>query len=81
MYLWLYYVWLDKEEELHKMAKNYSVLIGSFSNPEMAKKIVEKDNPYAEMADEDFDKISKEIDELPPINSVKTKKKKRKIKG
>ncbi len=78
-YLWLYYAWCNKEEEQHKMAYDYTVFGGAFSNPEMAKRLVDKEKPYAEMSDEDFDKISVMIDELPDL-PPKNKRKKRKIK-
>lgn len=43
--IWLYESWIhDMELEAQKL-KNQAIFIGSFSNPEMAQKIIKQDSP------------------------------------
>ncbi len=42
-------------EEQHEFARNYAILTGSFTNMEMAQRIVSEENPDYESTEEDFD--------------------------
>lgn len=55
-WLWMYRSWLEDLIEKHKFAKDYSTLIGSFSNLEMAQSMVSAENPDYASSEEDFDK-------------------------
>lgn len=57
----MYQSWLYQEEKKHQFAEDYSIFIGSFSNPAMAQKIIKGKNPDHQMSDEDFDKLSHKI--------------------
>jgi hypothetical protein len=74
--VWLYESWLhDQELEAQKL-RNQAILIGSFSNLEMAQKMVQADNPNA--VSSDLDDTSKKIHEN-IIEANKKKRKKRKV--
>lgn len=80
----MYESWYADLEDKNEFARNYSILQGSFANPEMARKMVKLENPDFESSDEDYEKLSKsmieknrkEQDTLP-----KLKRRKRKLKG
>lgn len=48
-------------EEKNEFARSYSILQGSFTNPELAHKMIKSENPDFESSDEDFDKLSNEM--------------------
>lgn len=75
----MYLSWIESNNEKLENERNNSILVGSFSNPEAAQRMLQK--PTAAMTDEDFEKLGAEIDKLPPISKEKQlkKKKKRKI--
>lgn len=50
----MFHSWLADQEEKMEFAKAYSILIGSFSNPEMARKMSE--SKKFESSEEDFEK-------------------------
>ena len=54
MKLWLYESWIEDLEEKNEFAKNYTILQGSFTNPEMAREMIKKENPEHVSSDEDF---------------------------
>lgn len=60
-YLWLYYSFIQEEEDKVKFARSMSIFQGSFSNFEMAKSLVKAENPTAEMEDEEFEALSENI--------------------
>ena len=77
--VWLYQSWLyDLELEAQK-EKNQAILIGSFSNLEMAQKMIRDENPNIQATD--LDETSKKIHEkiLEADKSGKSKRKKRKV--
>ena len=39
MWLWMYVSWIEDQNQKHKFARDYSVFLGSFSNPQAAKQI------------------------------------------
>lgn len=43
MKLWLYYSWRENQAEEVEFAKNESIFLGSFFNPEAAKKMLDAD--------------------------------------
>lgn len=59
--LWLYESWCKDQEEKNNFARSYVILNGSFTNAEMARKMIKQDNPDFESSEEDFDKTSKEM--------------------
>lgn len=60
-YLWLYYSFLQEEEDRTQFHRSMSIFQGSFSNYEMAKAILKADSPTAEMDDEEFEALSENI--------------------
>jgi hypothetical protein len=78
--VWLYESWLhDQELEAQKL-RNQAIFIGSFSNLEMAQKIIQSDNPNATSTDwdETSNKIHKSIIEA-EVDKTAKKRKKRKV--
>lgn len=75
-WLWMYTNWIQDQDEKQEFAKNYSILTGSFSNPQMAQRMMKAETVVS--SEEDFDKISKEI-RKEAEQTVKTKKRRRKI--
>lgn len=76
---WLFHSWLQDLEEKHKFSESYAILQGAFYNPEMAKKMLKKDNPDYESTDEDFEKASRMILEEDNKSVFKQKRKKRRL--
>lgn len=75
-WLWMYTNWIQDQDEKQEFAKNYSILTGSFSNPQMAQRMMKAETVVS--SEEDFDKISKEI-RKEAEQTVKIKKRRRKI--
>lgn len=48
--------WIEDQTEKHKFARDYSIFIGAFSNPEAANKMRKYDEPDYELDDEEFEK-------------------------
>jgi len=61
MKLWMFESWYADQEEQHEFAKNYTILEGSFTNPDAAKKMLKADNPDFESDDENYENISKQM--------------------
>lgn len=55
----MYASWIKDEEEKHEFTKEYSTYIGSFSNPEAAKKIIE--GPTVEVSEEEAEANARRI--------------------
>ena len=51
--LWLYNSWIHKKEQEMELVRAASILTGSFSNPEMAEKMMKRDRPDYVSTDED----------------------------
>lgn len=76
--VWLYESWLhDQELEAQKL-RNQAILIGSFSNLEMAQKMIQAENPNAVASDLD-DTSNKIHEDIIKTNKVASKRKKRKV--
>ncbi len=71
--MFLYYSWMQDLEDKHEFEHNYAVLTGSFSNPQMAKKMMNSKTQTIETSDEDFDKLSQQILEEGKKTSKKRK--------
>ncbi len=71
---WLYEGWVQKIEREIEVQRNIGILIGGFSNPEMARKMVKLDNPDHSSTDEEFEDSWKMVEE----SAEKSKKNKRK---
>ena len=59
--LWLYESWCKDLEEENEFARSYSILQGSFANPEMASRMIKSENPDFESSDEDFERASQQM--------------------
>jgi hypothetical protein len=59
--LWLYESWCRDLEEQNEFARSYAILQGSFTNPDLAHKMIKSENPDFETSDEDFEKVSQQI--------------------
>jgi len=58
----LYYEsFIQDLEEKHSFARNYAIFNGSFTNMEMAQRIISEDNPDYESTEEDFDESTKMV--------------------
>ena len=47
--------WIQDQREHYELKKNIAILIGSFSNPEAAKKMLNVDGSTVTTSDEDFE--------------------------
>lgn len=73
--LWMYESWIQDLEDKNEFMRSYTILGGSFANPEMAKKMLEQTSFESTAPEDDFDKWSEEL-----LNdNNKPKKKRRKI--
>jgi hypothetical protein len=77
---WIYHNWIEDYNDEYKLLENQGYLIGSFTNPEMVRKILDKDKNTITSSDEDFDKLSKEIVDANRTALDKKDKRKRKRK-
>lgn len=59
--LWMYEQWIQDLEDKHKMAESYVIMLGSFTNSEMAHRMRKAITPDWETSDEEFEKLSKNI--------------------
>jgi hypothetical protein len=57
--LWLYHHWLGDQRDDAELAKNHAYLLGSFSNPEAVKEMM-NDNKH-ESSDEDMEESMKMV--------------------
>lgn len=53
--------WIRDLEEKHEFATDYSIFTGSFSNPEMARKMMSSRTPTHELTNEEFDASTKKM--------------------
>lgn len=68
---YLFVNWMQDQTEKFEIAKNHAYLIGSFINPEAAKKLLEGDADQIESEDEDFDKSIDMVSNFPTRNKKK----------
>lgn len=57
--MWLYHQWLGDHRDTAELAKNHAYLLGSFSNPEAVKEMM-NDNVH-ESTDEEFEESLKMV--------------------
>lgn len=76
--LWWYESWSAKKEEEIKRDKYLGILIGSFSNPDAAQKMIKSENPDYEVPDEHAESIARRLhkDNLEEIEKQQTAQKK-----
>jgi len=76
--VWLYEGWLHDQELEAQKQRNQAILIGSFSNLEMAQRMIRAENPNAVASD--LDDTSKKVHEdIVKANKVASKRKRRKV--
>lgn len=82
--LWLYESWAHELELELEKEKSLAILIGSFSNPEMAQKMISRENPEYVSSDDEFEQswqavkqhIQKEEENKNPSPKRKRRRKK-----
>jgi len=77
--IWLFQCWFNEIQEKRKYEKDLLVFLGSFSNPEMAKSIYQKENPDFKSNEEDFEKSSEMVIQSREKENEEIKRKKKKI--
>jgi len=79
--MWLYHQWLGDHRDDAELAKNHAYLLGSFSNPEAVKQMM--DGNDHESSDEEFEESSRIVREFSQIaetlKTEPTKRKRRKV--
>lgn len=76
--LWMFHSWCQDQADKNEFAKSFSIFLGSFFNPEAAKKMVE-DNNNISSTEEDFEESIRWVKEgLPTRAPVEPPKKERK---
>ena len=61
--LWLFESWFHEQEVQIERMKNQAILTGGFHNPEMANRMIKKDNPDFASTDEDFEDATRYVRE------------------
>lgn len=82
--LWIFYNWIEDQNDDVELVKNHAYLLGSFSNPEAVRKLTGKDGQKYTSTDEEFEASTQLIlqDREKEVGLEKGKKKrKRKLKG
>lgn len=59
--LWMYYNWLEDIKEKVEITKNHAYLIGSFTNPEAVKSMMDDHKNSVSVSEEEFEESSKMI--------------------
>jgi hypothetical protein len=59
----MYESWIQDLREKNDFTRNYAILTGSFSNMELAKRMIASENPTFESSDADFEATTKMIEE------------------
>ena len=62
LYLWMFYQWVQDQDKQATLARQLAIFIGSFTNPEAAKKIQKADDPDFAMTDDGFDALTEKIE-------------------
>ena len=68
--LWWYESWVHRIETEHENAKAQAIFIGSFTNPEAARRMVKQDTPDVESSDDDFEKSMQMVRDVGKWNFV-----------
>lgn len=76
-WLWMYYQWNKDQEEENKRMQNLAILVGSFSNPKMAEKMIKDNKPDYESDEELHQKTLEEMKKPLPKKKEKNKRKKK----
>lgn len=78
MKAWMFYNWLEDYTDEYKLLENQGILIGSFTNPEAAKKMIGVGVDQHSSTDEEFEETSRlileqnnRIEETKPIRKRK----------
>lgn len=80
MLIYLYQHWLEDLQEKTEFYKNFAILQGSFANPDMAKKMIKRDNPDFEADDEIQEASLQQMNqEDKEISQIKHRRKRRKL--
>jgi hypothetical protein len=77
----MYYHWLEDESEKHELLKHHGILIGSFTNPSAAKKMLGDESTQMSSDDKDFEETLRQIreqDNTNEQNNTAYKKRRRK---
>lgn len=70
--MWMYLSWIEDQDEKNNFARSYSILQGSFTNPEMARKMIQ--TPTVEMNDDQLDYVMAEIDKGKVVGAAPKRK-------
>jgi len=67
-------------EDKHAFARNYAIFGGSFSNMEMAQRIISEENPDYESTEEDFEESTRMVMAgRPKVNEKKKRRRRRRV--
>jgi len=80
LYLWMYESWIQDLREDNESKRTYAILTGSFANMELAKKMIDKENPTFQSSDEDFEETYRMIEEDVANKESKTRRRAKKRK-
>ena len=82
--MWMFYNWMEDQNDDVELVKNHAYLLGSFWNPEAVKKLTGQSGQTISSTDEEFEQsleLVKQSQAEVPIESKKGKRRRRKIKG
>ncbi len=79
--LFMFYNWLEDQNDEVEVAKNHAYLLGSFWNPEAVKKLTGDGSQTFTSTDEEFDKSTEMVLNQEEVKPITKKKGKRKIKS
>jgi hypothetical protein len=83
MRAWMFFSYLQDREDEREMLENQAYLIGSFTNPELVRKMLGDGAQSVSTSDEDFEKTLEMIrksGDIQPDKDIPKRKRKRKIK-
>jgi len=61
LYMYMYECWACDLEEKYEFAKNHAILNGAFTNPDMARQMMNQEGTNIKLSDEEFDESTRMV--------------------
>lgn len=75
--MFLFYSWIQKNENVAELMRDQAILTGAFSNPQMAQRMTKK--PDYSSSDEDMEKSWEMVRSQPALDGISERPRKRRV--